>query len=69
MEEFCGLKISDTTIRRVAQEHGATINEWLRNDPEAVREFREETGDTEFTTDGTCVNTTEGWREMKVGIF
>ena len=69
MEEFRGLKISDTTIRRVAQEHGATINEWLRNDPEAVREFREETGDTEFTTDGTCVNTTEGWREMKVAIF
>ena len=23
----------------------------------------------EFTTDGTWVNTTEGWREMKVGIF
>src|SRR5690606_38450893 len=22
-----------------------------------------------FTTDGTCVNTTGGWREMKVGIF
>lgn len=69
MEEFCGLKVSDTTIRRVAQEHGTSINEWLRNDPEAVREFREQTGDTEFTTDGTCVNTTKGWREMKVAIF
>jgi hypothetical protein len=67
--EFCGLKVSDTTIRKVAQEHGAAANEWLRTDPKAVREFREEQGQIEFTTDGTCVNTTEGWREMKVGIF
>ena len=26
-------------------------------------------GDVEFTTDGTGVNTTDGWREMRVGIF
>lgn len=69
LEELCGLKVSDTTIREVAQEHGARANEWLRTEPEAVREFRTATGDVEFATDGTCVNTTEGWREMKVGIF
>ena len=69
LEEFCGLKISDTTIREVAQEHGAKANEWLRTEPEAVKEFREAVGVTEFTTDGTSVNTREGWREMKVGIF
>lgn len=69
LAEFCGLKVSDTTIRKVAQEQGATANEWLRTVPEAVKEFRKEQGDIEFTTDGTCVNTTEGWREMKVGIF
>lgn len=69
LAEFCGLKVSDTTIRKVAQEHGAAANEWLRTEPEAVKEFREEQGEIEFTTDGTCVNTTDGWREMKVGIF
>ena len=69
LEEFCGLKVSDTTIRKVSQEHGAAANEWLRSEPEAVKEFRETQGEIEFTTDGTCVNTTEGWREMKVGIF
>ena len=41
----------------------------MRSDPEAVREFRDADGDVEFTTDGTCVNTTDGWREMKLGIF
>lgn len=42
---------------------------WQRTAPEAVRCFREATGDVEFTTDGTSVNTVEGWREMKVGLF
>lgn len=69
LDELCGLKVSDTTIREVAQQHGAQANAWLREEPVAVQEFRESAGDVEFTTDGTCVNTTEGWREMKVGIF
>jgi hypothetical protein len=69
LEEFCGLNVSDTTIREVSQEHGAQANVWLRTEPLAVKEFRAANGDVEFTTDGTCVNTTEGWREMKVGIF
>ena len=25
--------------------------------------------DVEFETDGTCVNTTAGWKEMRVGVF
>lgn len=69
LQAFCGLSVSDTTIREVAQEHGSKANEWLRLDPVAVQEFREATGDVEFTADGTCVNTVDGWREMKVGIF
>lgn len=69
LEELCGLHVSDTTIREVAQQHGAQANAWLREEPVAVKEFREAAGDVEFTTDGTCVNTTDGWREMKVGIF
>jgi len=69
LEELCGLSVGETTIREIAQRHGATANEWMRSDPEAAREFREAGGDVEFTTDGTSVNTTGGWREMKLGIF
>lgn len=67
--ELCGLSISDTAIREHAQRRGAEMREWQRNDPVAATEFREASGAVEFTSDGTCVNTTEGWREMKVGIF
>jgi hypothetical protein len=69
LAELCGLTVSDTTIRELAQQHGAAANAWLREEPAAVAAFREATGAVEFTTDGTCVNTTDGWREMKVGIF
>jgi hypothetical protein len=69
LEELCGLKVCSTTIREWAQQHGAQASAWLREEPAAVQEFREARGDVEFTTDGTCVNTTQGWREMKVGIF
>jgi hypothetical protein len=69
LAELCGLKVSDTTIREWAQQHGAAANTWLREEPAGVRSFREATGDVEFSTDGTGVNTTEGWREMKLGLF
>ena len=69
LAELCGLKVSDTTIRELAQQHGAAANAWLREEPAAVRPFREAVGDVEFSTDGTSVNTTDGWREMKVGLF
>jgi len=57
------------TIRRIAQERGAAINAWQNSSPEACQEFRETDGETEFTTDGTSVNTFGGWREMKIGLF
>jgi len=69
LKEFCGLEISDTTIREIAQNHGAHMLRWQREEYAAVEEFRSASGDVEFSTDGTCVNTTGGWREMKVGIF
>jgi len=69
LDELCGIRIAENTIRDIAQRHGASMNAWQNSDPGACREFRETDGETEFTTDGTSVNTLEGWREMKIGIF
>lgn len=69
LAELCGVSVSNSSVRQIAQQHGAAMLSWQRDDPEAVRDFREADGDVEFTTDGTSVNTTDGWREMKVGIF
>ena len=45
--------------------------DWLHADPAAgpATGFAGAAGDIEFQTDGTMVNTWEGWREMRLGIF
>jgi hypothetical protein len=43
--------------------------QWQRTAHEARQRFRQSPGDVEFATDGTSVNTMEGWREMRIGIF
>jgi hypothetical protein len=68
LKEFCGLFVCDNTIRSVGQDHGGQMRDWQR-DERANRAFRGASGDVEFQTDGTCVNTTDGWREMRLSIF
>ncbi len=69
LRQFCGLSVSESKIRDVAQREGQQIAQWQRTANEAQQPFREATGDVEFQTDGTSVNTWEGWREMKIGLF
>lgn len=69
LQEFCGLRISDQTIRRVTEATGAAASGWQERSAEATSAYREASGHSEFYTDGTCVNTTAGWREMRLGIF
>jgi hypothetical protein len=69
LKEFCGLSVCDNTIRSVCHRHGGALRDWQRDDPRAGAAFRAAAGDVEFQTDGTAVNTTEGWREMRLSIF
>jgi hypothetical protein len=69
LKEFCGLSVCDNTIRAVCHEHGGAMRDWQRDDPTASAAFRSADGDVEFQTDGTMVNTTSGWREMRLSIF
>jgi hypothetical protein len=69
LREVAGLCVCDNTVRRVCDEHGGQARAWSREDPEAIRPFRAAKGDVEFQTDGTCVNTLGGWREVRLSIF
>jgi hypothetical protein len=69
LREFCGLVVCDDTIRSVCHGHGGAMREYQRDDPAASGAFRSAGGDVEFQTDGTMVNTTAGWREMRLSIF
>src|SRR5438552_1642354 len=69
LQEFCRLLVCNNTIRRVCQEHGGAMRDWQRDAPAASAAFRAADGDVEFQTDGTAVNTTQGWRELRLSVF
>jgi hypothetical protein len=69
LEEFCGVRTSAETIRGACHQEAAGVAEWRASSEEAGAAFRAALGDVEFQTDAAKVNTTEGWRDMKIGLF
>lgn len=69
LHELCGLRVSDTTIRAAAVASGAQVRDWQRHSEAPKAAFAAATGEIEFSTDGTGVNTLQGWREMRLAIF
>ncbi len=69
LAEFCGLRTCDQTIRAVCYAEAGLLADWLHTAKAAGAGFAGARGDVEFQTDGTMVNTWEGWREMRLGIF
>jgi hypothetical protein len=67
--EMCGVVVSDTAVREVCQAEGAQMAVWQRTASAVHTQFAQAEGDVEFSTDGAMVNTTEGWQEMKLGLF
>lgn len=69
LDELCGWRVSDTTIRAAAVAAGAQVRAWQRDSAAPAALFAAAAGDVEFSTDGTSVNTRQGWREMRLAIF
>ncbi len=53
---------------QVCQREAPRIEAWQAT-PAAAEQYRQTPGEDEFQTDGTCVNTDHGWKEMRVGVF
>src|SRR5262249_43352986 len=56
-------------IRAAAVAAGSEVRAWQRNSEAPAALFGAAEGDVEFSTDGTSVNTLQGWREMRLAIF
>ena len=69
LKEFCGLEVCAGTIRNVCHAAAAQVEVWQANVPAATEKFGKSPGEIEFFTDGTCVNTYGGWKEMRVAVF
>ena len=66
---FGGLRTCDPTIRAVCYEEAGRLADWLPTDPAAGRALAAARGDVAFPTDGPLVNTWEGGRELRRGVF
>ena len=49
-ELLCGLSVSDTTVREIAEETGAMMATWQRTEPVAVQEFCQATSSSRAST-------------------
>jgi hypothetical protein len=69
LRDIAGMLVCDNTVRKICNHHGSLMRTWQRENPQASKAFRVADGDVEFQTDGTAVNTTKGWREIRLSIF
>ncbi len=69
LRECCGWTISDERIRQACQAESPLIAGFRADSPAIAKVFADAPGDVEFQTDAAKVNTTGGWRDMKIGIF
>ena len=68
LADCCGWTVSDETIRRTCEAQAQRI-EGFQATKAASKRFVEAPGEVEFQLDAAKVNTTDGWRDMKIGIF
>lgn len=69
LHNFCGLDVSDECIRQVTFQLAPQLKEFATTEPEATDSFQAAEGEIEFETDAVKVNTVDGWRDAKIGIF
>lgn len=69
LKECCGWTVSDERIRQACQAEAKQIAEFRAESPAVPAAFAAAQGHVEFQTDAAKVNTTEGWRDMKIAIF
>jgi hypothetical protein len=69
LDELCGIRVSGETLRRHCPAVGAAMAQWVRTQPAASTPFQKALGEVEVQIDAGKVNTTDGWRDLKVLAF
>jgi hypothetical protein len=69
LENLAGWTTCHEVIRHVCFRQSARLETLRDAAAPDLKPFREAVGSMEFQADATTVNTTQGWRDMKVGVF
>ena len=67
--ELCHLILSNDVVRRVCDEEGKAVQQWMNHSPEPRKAFDAAEGVVEFSTDGLKINTVDGWREIRQSVM
>lgn len=69
LKELSHVQLSNDVIRRVCDEEGKSVQQWMKQSPEPAKAFAAAEGEVEFSTDGLKVNTVGGWREIRQSVI
>jgi hypothetical protein len=69
LDEACGWSVSDEHIRHVCYKEAASIEAWLIGVEPVYQQFIGAAGQIEVEIDAAKVNSVDGWRDIKIGIF
>lgn len=69
LKELCHLSVSNDVVRRVCDEEGKSVQQWMKHSSQPQEAFDSADGVIEFSTDGLTINTTGGWREMRQSVL
>jgi hypothetical protein len=69
LSELCHLQLSNDVVRRVCDEEGKAVREWMNHSSEPKKAFDAAEGAVEFSTDGLKINTVDGWREIRQSVI
>jgi hypothetical protein len=68
LQEFCGWTISHESVRQTCYSEAMAVEEW-RAESTVAWPAATPNRTAEFQTDATKINTTTGWRDMKIALF
>ncbi len=68
LEELCGIRLDDETIRRHVHRAAAATAARREADPPGAA-FAAAEGEAEFLADGVMTPTRSGWRELKLAVY
>ncbi len=69
LEALAGWTTCHEIVRQVCYHQSDLLAEQREDAAPEVESFREAVGQMEFQTDATKINTLDGWRDMKIGVF
>jgi hypothetical protein len=69
LQEIGRIQVSNDLVRAVCNEEGVAVRQWMNNSPEPKKAYFAARGVVEFSTDGSMINTVDGWREIRMSVI